>query len=66
MCYLLPWPVTQRRRHRMVKLGSGDASRIICSSLIAQPFEAVRYAIPPKITRDFIVVKPHARARLQL
>jgi hypothetical protein len=51
MCYLLPWPVTQRRRHRMVKLGSGDASRIICSSLIAQPFEAVRYAIPPKITR---------------
>jgi hypothetical protein len=51
MYYLLPWPVTQRRRRRMIKLGSGDASRIICSSLIAQAFEAVRYPILPKITR---------------
>jgi hypothetical protein len=51
MRYLLPWPVTQRRCRRMIKLGSGDASRIICSSLIAQAFEAVRYPILPKITR---------------
>ena len=29
---------------------SGDASRIICSSLIAQAFDAVRYPILPKIT----------------
>jgi hypothetical protein len=50
MRYLLPWPVTQRRRGRMIKLGSGDASRIICSSLIAQAFEAVRYPILPTIT----------------
>jgi hypothetical protein len=50
MCYLLPWSVTQRQSRQMIKLGSGDASRIICSSLIAQAFEAVRYPILPKIT----------------
>jgi hypothetical protein len=49
--YLFPWPVTQRWRRRTIALGSGDASRIICSSLIAQAFDAVRYPILPKITR---------------
>jgi hypothetical protein len=34
----------------MIALGSRDASRIICSSLIAQAFDAVRYPILPKIT----------------
>jgi hypothetical protein len=51
MRYLFPWPVTQRWRRRMIALGSGDPSRIICSSLIAQAFDAVRYPILPKITR---------------
>jgi Permuted papain-like amidase enzyme, YaeF/YiiX, C92 family len=51
MRYLFPWPVTQRRHRRTIALGSGDASRIICSSLIAQAFDAVRYPILPKITR---------------
>jgi hypothetical protein len=51
MRYLFPWPVPQRWRRRMIALGSGDASRIICSSLIAQAFDAVRYPILPKITR---------------
>ncbi len=50
MRYLAPWPMTQRRRRRTTTLGSGDASRIICSSLIAQAFDAVRYPILPKIT----------------
>jgi hypothetical protein len=31
MRYLFPWPVPQRWRGRMIALGSGDASRIICS-----------------------------------
>jgi hypothetical protein len=35
MGYLLPRTTTQRWRHRSITLGSGDASRIICSSLIA-------------------------------
>ena len=35
----------------MMALGSGHPTRIICSALIAQAFEAVRYPILPKITR---------------
>jgi hypothetical protein len=35
----------------MIALGSGDPTRIICSALIAQAFEAVRYPILPKITQ---------------
>ncbi len=51
LCYLFPWPMTRSWRRRAIALGSGDASRIICSSLIAQAFDAVRYLILPKITR---------------
>jgi hypothetical protein len=50
MRYLLPCPLTQRWRRRTTSLGSCDASRIICSSLIAQAFDAVRYPVLPKIT----------------
>ncbi len=50
MRYLFPWPLTQRWRSRTIALGSGDASRIICSSLIAQAFDAVRYPVLPQIT----------------
>lgn len=49
--YLFPLPVPQRWRRRMIALGSGDPTRIICSALIAQAFEAVRYPILPKVTR---------------
>jgi hypothetical protein len=35
----------------MIAFGSGDPTKIICSALIAQAFEAVRYPILPKITR---------------
>jgi hypothetical protein len=31
-------------------LGSGDPTRLICSALIAQAFEVVRYPILPKVT----------------
>src|SRR5258707_5346375 len=51
MRYLVPLPVPQRWRRRIIALGSGDPTRIICSALIAQAFEAVRYPILPKITR---------------
>jgi hypothetical protein len=49
--YLMPLPVPQRFRRRMIALGSGHPTRIICSALIAQAFESVRYPILPKITR---------------
>ena len=49
--YLFPLPVPQRWRRRMMALGSGHPTRIICSALIAQAFDTVRYPILPKITR---------------
>src|SRR5215467_2870069 len=49
--YLFPLPMPQRWRRRMISLGSGDPTRMICSALIAQAFEAVRYPILPKMTR---------------
>jgi hypothetical protein len=46
--YLLPLPVPHRWRRRMLALGSGDPTRLICSALIADAFRAVRYPILPK------------------
>jgi hypothetical protein len=51
MRYLIPLPVPQRWRRRMIALGSGNPTRIICSALIAQAFEVVRYPILPRIMR---------------
>lgn len=48
--YLIPLPVPQRWRRRMIALGSGDPTRLICSGMIAQAFQAVRYPILPKVT----------------
>jgi len=48
--YLMPLPVPQRWRRRMMSLGSGDPTRLICSALIAQAFEMVRYPILPRVT----------------
>jgi hypothetical protein len=49
--YLMPLPIPQRWRRRMMTLGSGDPTRIICSALIAQAFESVRYPILPRVTQ---------------
>jgi Permuted papain-like amidase enzyme, YaeF/YiiX, C92 family len=49
--YLLPEPPVPRRfRRRMLALGSGDPTRAICSTVIAEAFQAVRYPILPRIT----------------
>jgi hypothetical protein len=48
--YLLPQPpVPVRWRRRMLQLGSGDPTRAICSTLIAQAFQSVRYPILPTV-----------------
>jgi hypothetical protein len=51
--YLLTTPpVPTRWRRRLIALGSGDPTRAICSSLIAQAFATVRYPILPILTRE--------------
>ncbi len=48
--YLLPTPpVPVRFRRRMIALGSGDPSRAICSTLVAQSYQLVGYPILPDI-----------------
>ena len=51
MRYLLPLPIPQRWRRRLMAMGSGHPTRIICSALIAQAFDSVRYPILPKVSR---------------
>lgn len=58
MRHLMPWATTPGRRQRSIALGSGDASRMICSSLIAQAFDVVRYPVLPRITRIESPVAP--------
>ncbi|AEP31632.1 YiiX/YebB-like N1pC/P60 family cysteine hydrolase [Brumicola nitratireducens] len=48
MRYLLPTPpIPQRFRRRMLAFGSGDPTKAICSTLIAQAFQSIRYPILP-------------------
>jgi hypothetical protein len=48
--YLVPTPpVPTRYRRQMIALGSGDPTRAICSTLIAEAFHSVRYPILPRI-----------------
>ena len=50
--YLLPYPPVPRRfRRQMIALGSGEPTRAICSTLIAQAFQSIRYPILPRIER---------------
>jgi hypothetical protein len=52
MRWLLPTPPVPRRWHRrMITLGSGDPTRPICSTLVAEAFQAFRYPILPSIER---------------
>lgn len=55
--YLLPTPpVPLRLRRRLIQLGSGDPTRAICSTLIAQAFQAIQYPILP-------IVEQHSAER---
>jgi hypothetical protein len=52
MRYFLPQPpVPVSWRRRMIALGSGEPTRAICSTLIAQAFESVNYPILPEVRR---------------
>lgn len=50
--WLFPLPlVPQRWRRGMIALGSGDPTRAICSTLIAQAFDSIHYPILPTVQR---------------
>jgi hypothetical protein len=56
--YLLPTPpVPVRWRRRMIAFGSGDPTRAICSTLIAEAFGRIRYPILPPVEE---APEPHA------
>lgn len=47
--YLLPTPpVPSQFRRNLIAIGSGDPTRAICSTLIAQAFQSVKYPILPQ------------------
>ena len=51
--YLFPTPpIPVRWRRRMISLGSGEPTRAICSTLIAQAFQNIGYPILPRIERS--------------
>jgi len=45
-------PVPVRWRRRMLAFGSGDPTRAICSSLVAQAFQSIGYPILPDISLE--------------
>ena len=48
--YLIPTPpVPVRWRRRMIAFGSGDPTRAICSTLVAEAFQSVHYPILPEV-----------------
>ncbi|MDZ4307025.1 lipo-like protein [Allopontixanthobacter sp.] len=49
--YLFPTPpVPTSWRRRMIAFGSGEPTKAICSTLVAQSFQSIRYPILPRIT----------------
>ncbi len=66
--YLFPVPpVPTRWRRRLLALGSGDPTRAICSTLIADAFHSVNYPILPEVilSRDSDVEAERAYAELR-
>lgn len=50
--YLFPTPpVPSGWRRRMIALGSGEPTKAICSTLVAQAFQSIRYPILPDVSQ---------------
>ena len=56
-------PLPDRFKRRALALGSGDPTRAICSSLIAQAFQSVHYPILPQIVLDHDDSMNHSKRR---
>lgn len=51
--YLVPQPpVPARWRRKLIAIGSGDPTKAICSSLVAEAFQSVGYPVLPLVTQD--------------
>ncbi|MDQ0325257.1 hypothetical protein J2R99_001106 [Rhodopseudomonas julia] len=50
--YFFPLPLPARWRRRAIAFGSGDPTRAICSSLIAEAYQRVHYPILPIIRTE--------------
>lgn len=49
MRYLIPTPpIPVKYRRKLIAFGSGDPTKAICSTLIAQGFQAIKYPILPR------------------
>lgn len=62
--YMVPLPVPRSWRRRAIALGSADPTRAICSTLVAESFQAVRYPIlsEPSATQ---ALTPPASAKMK-
>lgn len=67
--FLLPQPPVPRRfRRKLLALGSGDPTRAICSTLIAEAFQRVSYPILPELrpnprdpkSREVLQIRHHS------
>lgn len=55
MRYLFPTPpVPPRFRRRLLAFGSGDPTKAICSTLVAQAFQSIRYPILPLQPSEYL------------
>jgi hypothetical protein len=64
--YLIPTPpVPARWRRRMIALGSGEPTRAICSTLIAEAFERIQYPILPSVEHVAAVRRGVSKLRRQ-
>ena len=58
--YLVPvLPFPARHRRKLLAFGSGDPTKAVCSTLVAEAFENVNYPILPKLGRAMRLQKRH-------
>ncbi|CAJ2376515.1 MAG: lipo-like protein [Gammaproteobacteria bacterium] len=61
LCPVLPMPA--RLRRRLIAFGSGEPTRAICSTLIAEMFQSIHYPILPRIEKKTVLAKYHYSVR---
>lgn len=57
MVPVLPFPA--RHRRKLLAFGSGDPTKAVCSTLVAEAFESINYPILPKLGRAMRLQKRH-------